>query len=466
MTVSGAWEEQYVYGKKSAGREGYNYEPQPPAGGNKFIRARLQLKPQAQDADRRHRYSLFQVRLVGDRADGDPAQYHAIATADAQDPSKAIVSLGDQQKPLLANLFTPAGNTVDVVFEVPKTFTPRFVEYKAGARQTVVMGTGQPPAEGEIATASRQPTPEAPGASSSTGGRVAGVRPTGSFFGDSFPGGVTMTRYRDVNLEVNSSTQRLQAGHIHGVLRDQGREGGATPISGFDVPPGKQLLHLNVVALKPASVLGRALDLVITTMKNYVLTDDKGQQYLPVGAYIISMVGFNETIEIQYYADADAMAGRTIGPWARLKKSHVQRATTYMLLYLVEPGTRLVSFSTGGSAMQAVDLSEADLVAPGEAAPQRAEITLAPDILRRYVGKYRLETEPGTTTDLEITLEDGKLMAELSGQPKVQIYAESETKFFYKVIDAQITFVTNRRGRTTGLILHQGGTDVEGEKVN
>ena len=56
-----------------------------------------------------------------------------------------------------------------------------------------------------------------------------------------------------------------------------------------------------------------------------------------------------------------------------------------------------------------------------------------------------------------ITHEGDHLFAQLSNQPKFQLFPEGEKDFFLKVINAQITFVTNAQGRATELILHQGG---------
>jgi hypothetical protein len=44
-------------------------------------------------------------------------------------------------------------------------------------------------------------------------------------------------------------------------------------------------------------------------------------------------------------------------------------------------------------------------------------------------------------------------------------YAESESKFFLKVVDGQITFVKDEQGKVTGLILHQGGRDLHAKKI-
>ena len=63
-----------------------------------------------------------------------------------------------------------------------------------------------------------------------------------------------------------------------------------------------------------------------------------------------------------------------------------------------------------------------------------------------------------------ITLEGNQLMAEATNQPKFPIFPESETKFFYKVVDAQLEFFKNDQGQITHLVLHQGGQDVNGVK--
>jgi hypothetical protein len=47
-------------------------------------------------------------------------------------------------------------------------------------------------------------------------------------------------------------------------------------------------------------------------------------------------------------------------------------------------------------------------------------------------------------------------MALRDSEPKVEMFAESETKFFLKTEDVQFTFVKDTNGVVTGLIVHQG----------
>jgi hypothetical protein len=59
----------------------------------------------------------------------------------------------------------------------------------------------------------------------------------------------------------------------------------------------------------------------------------------------------------------------------------------------------------------------------------------------------------------------GALSARATGQDAFRLWAESETDFFLKEIDAQITFARDTQGAVTGLVLHQGGQNSPGKKV-
>ena len=91
---------------------------------------------------------------------------------------------------------------------------------------------------------------------------------------------------------------------------------------------------------------------------------------------------------------------------------------------------------------------------------ERREVAVAPAILANYVGTYALSPD----FSLVITLEGGQLMSQATGQGKFPLFAESDTKFFLKTIDAQVEFVKNDKGEVTGLILHQGGRDTNATK--
>lgn len=86
---------------------------------------------------------------------------------------------------------------------------------------------------------------------------------------------------------------------------------------------------------------------------------------------------------------------------------------------------------------------------------KRTEISLAPEILEKYVGEYELAPNVKFT----ITRKETQLYAQLTGQQALEIFPENEREFFLKVVDAQLTFKTDTKGRINALVLHQMGRD-------
>jgi CubicO group peptidase (beta-lactamase class C family) len=90
-------------------------------------------------------------------------------------------------------------------------------------------------------------------------------------------------------------------------------------------------------------------------------------------------------------------------------------------------------------------------------ASERKEVTVSSKILADYVGAYQLA--PGFA--MEVTLEGGQLMVQATGQGKAPVFAESDTKFFPKVVDAEIEFFRDDKGAVAYLVLRQGGHDMK-----
>lgn len=90
----------------------------------------------------------------------------------------------------------------------------------------------------------------------------------------------------------------------------------------------------------------------------------------------------------------------------------------------------------------------------------RKEIKVDAKVLAAYVGEYQL----APNFIITITQEGDQLYAQATGQPRFELFAESATEFFLKVVDAQTTFVRDDKGQVTHLILHQGG-DKQAKKI-
>jgi CubicO group peptidase (beta-lactamase class C family) len=76
-----------------------------------------------------------------------------------------------------------------------------------------------------------------------------------------------------------------------------------------------------------------------------------------------------------------------------------------------------------------------------------------PKIYDAYVGEYQL----GPNFILAVRREGDRLLTRATGQGDIEIFPESETKFFPKVMEASLTFVKDESGKVTHLILHQNG---------
>jgi CubicO group peptidase (beta-lactamase class C family) len=100
------------------------------------------------------------------------------------------------------------------------------------------------------------------------------------------------------------------------------------------------------------------------------------------------------------------------------------------------------------------------IVCGGDVQPTKSRKAIEVDakLLATYEGFYEIAPEFG----LRVTLVDGQLWVQATGQEKFRIFAESPTEFFYRVVDAQITFVPDKDGKVDKLVLHQGGRDMEG----
>jgi CubicO group peptidase (beta-lactamase class C family) len=89
------------------------------------------------------------------------------------------------------------------------------------------------------------------------------------------------------------------------------------------------------------------------------------------------------------------------------------------------------------------------------------ETKLDPALLDRYVGTYKY-----ADNDFVVVTRAGDHLAESeNGQEKLELFAESDRDFFFKVADAQITFETGPDGKVTAAIWHQDGQDQRGVRM-
>ena len=97
----------------------------------------------------------------------------------------------------------------------------------------------------------------------------------------------------------------------------------------------------------------------------------------------------------------------------------------------------------------------------GELPPPTREMVLPVETLREYVGEYPLAPQ----LVLTITEADGILFSQATGQDRAPLFASARDEFFYKVVNAQISFQRDVTGKVTGLVLHQNGRDLPATKT-
>jgi CubicO group peptidase (beta-lactamase class C family) len=128
---------------------------------------------------------------------------------------------------------------------------------------------------------------------------------------------------------------------------------------------------------------------------------------------------------------------------------------SHMARYPSDRVTVIVLSNNGGGSSGKISgvLSAIVFGAPYEMPYERKAVSVDAAVLERYVGEYRLQLPKLT---MVMTREGGRLFMRRDAEPKVELFAESDSRFFLKVEDVQLTFETDASGVVTGVVVHQG----------
>jgi len=91
----------------------------------------------------------------------------------------------------------------------------------------------------------------------------------------------------------------------------------------------------------------------------------------------------------------------------------------------------------------------------------RREISVDPSVLAAYAGRYELTP----TFVLTVRVEGARLFVQATGQEELEAFAESETSFFSRMVNAQVTFAPLEGGVAPSLVLHQNGKDRTAKRI-
>lgn len=120
-------------------------------------------------------------------------------------------------------------------------------------------------------------------------------------------------------------------------------------------------------------------------------------------------------------------------------------------------GVVVLSSMVTEAGIEDIGLHLLDPSIPLREQPEPREVAeIDPAILPAYAGQYLLA--PAVT--ISITAEGDRLFAQLTGQERFEIFPESEHRFFFRVVDAQITFADPVDGAAPSLMLHQNGQNM------
>jgi putative CocE/NonD family hydrolase len=95
---------------------------------------------------------------------------------------------------------------------------------------------------------------------------------------------------------------------------------------------------------------------------------------------------------------------------------------------------------------------------------QHVAVQIDPKLFDEYTGQYSFVVDPGFV--LSFWREGEKYFLQATGQGRIEIFPESDSKFFLKVIEAQATFVRDAQGKVASVIWRQNGADNPARKIS
>ena len=143
---------------------------------------------------------------------------------------------------------------------------------------------------------------------------------------------------------------------------------------------------------------------------------------------------------------------------------HNGRTGGYASMIALDPATHEGVVVLSNASISVDDLALHLLDATNPLAPPPKQHTVArvdPAVFDRIAGRYEL----APNFVLAVRREGDRLFAQATGQGIAEVFPEGEYEYFYTIVDAQLSFRHDGAGNVTGVVLHQGGRDVDGRKL-
>ena len=141
----------------------------------------------------------------------------------------------------------------------------------------------------------------------------------------------------------------------------------------------------------------------------------------------------------------------------------IEGFNTFLAYYPEDKLTVIVLGNVNGTAPRQIAQDLGTLAQGGNVtlASERREVSIDLKIFDGYVGTYQL----APNFIIAVSRDGDHFITQATGQGQVEIFPEGDHDFFAKVVDAQITFLTDNQGRATELILHQNGADHHAPRI-
>jgi CubicO group peptidase (beta-lactamase class C family) len=89
------------------------------------------------------------------------------------------------------------------------------------------------------------------------------------------------------------------------------------------------------------------------------------------------------------------------------------------------------------------------------------EVPVSPGLFDNYIGRYQVSDNFA----LSVSRDGGRLFIQGTGQPRAELFAESDNRFFLRVVNGEVVFETDSNGSARELSLTQDGKTVSAVRV-
>jgi hypothetical protein len=91
----------------------------------------------------------------------------------------------------------------------------------------------------------------------------------------------------------------------------------------------------------------------------------------------------------------------------------------------------------------------------------RSVVAVDPKVYALYAGHYQISPD----LLLTVTTEEGKLFAQATKQPKVQLHPDSKTRFFVTEAEVQMTFFPDDKGDVSEVVVSVDGQELKAKRI-